>query len=244
MDGLEQHWGIRALEFVDSIEASTKQEDVTRLFEEVLGEYGFHAYVVGWLTVSGDRVKDHLFANGWPAEWASMYVRDRLVEHDPIPRHGFRSVEPFEWSEATYDAENEPLSKAVMDRSHDFRMDKGFFVPIHFGDRASGGVSLAGERPEFGHGVKPALHLMSLYVHNRIRSLLDTSEQVSQVLTPREREVLQWTASGKSSWEIGIILSISERTVNFHIGTAMRKMDSVNRTAAVVAALRRREISL
>ena len=35
-------------------------------------------------------------------------------------------------------------------------------------------------------------------------------------LSHREREILQWTADGKSSGEIAIILSISESTVNFH----------------------------
>jgi LuxR family quorum sensing-dependent transcriptional regulator len=244
MDGPEHHWGIRALEFVDAIEASRNPSDVTRLFQEVISEYGFHAYVVGWLTVDGDRVKDHLFANGWPAEWAEIYLRDRLVEHDPIPRHGLRSVDPFEWSEAPLDPEREPLSLSVMERARDFKMDQGFFVPIHLADGASGGVSLAGERPDFGAGVKPALHLMALYAHSRIRSLIEPGEQISQILTPREREVLQWTAAGKSSWEIGLILSISERTVNAHIQAAMRKLDSVNRIAAVVTALRRREIQL
>ena len=95
--------------------------------------------------------------------------------------------------------ERKPLAKAVMDRARDFKMDKGFFVPIHFGDRASGSVSLAGERPEFEPGVKPALHLMSLYAHSRIRSFIEGSEPLPPVLTAREREVLQWTAAGKSS---------------------------------------------
>jgi LuxR family quorum sensing-dependent transcriptional regulator len=244
MDGPERHWGIRALEFVDAINAATTQADVTALFQKTISECGLHAYVIGWLTNDGDRVKDHLFANGWPVQWADLYMRERFVEHDPIPRHGFRSIDPFEWSDAPFDSEREPLAKTVMDRARDFKMDKGFFVPIHFGDRASGGVSLAGERPEFEPGVKPALHLMSLYAHSRIRSFIEGSEPLPPVLTAREREVLQWTAAGKSSWEIGAILSISERTVNFHVRSAMAKLDSVNRIAAVVAALRRREINL
>lgn len=244
MDAAERHWGLRALEFVDAIEASTKQEDVTFRFEKVLKEYGFHAYVIGWLTISGDQIKDQLFANGWPAEWAEIYVRDRLVEHDPLPRHGMQKVDPFEWIEAPYDPETQPQSKAVMERARDFRMNNGLFVPIHAGQRTSGAVSLGGERPEFGPGVKPALYLMSLYAHSRLRSLLEGKPEPSEILTPREREVLQWTACGKSSWEIGVILSITERTVKFHLSGAMRKLGANSRTAAVVAALRRREISL
>ena len=58
-----------------------------------------------------------------------------------------------------------------------------------------------------------------------------------QELTARECEVLRWTAAGKTSGEIGIILGISTRTVNFHITTALLKLDAVNKTQAVVKAL-------
>ncbi len=47
---------------------------------------------------------------------------------------------------------------------------------------------------------------------------------VSPGLTERERMVLSWVAAGKSSWEIGRILSISEHTVNSHIERAVAKL--------------------
>jgi LuxR family quorum-sensing transcriptional regulator LasR len=56
-------------------------------------------------------------------------------------------------------------------------------------------------------------------------------------LTAREIECLQWTMAGKSSWETGQIIGCTERTVNFHIGNAMRKLEVNNRRCAVVKAL-------
>lgn len=58
-------------------------------------------------------------------------------------------------------------------------------------------------------------------------------------LSHREREILQWTADGKSSGEIAIILSISESTVNFHHKNIQKKFDAPNKTlaAAYAAAL-------
>ena len=56
-------------------------------------------------------------------------------------------------------------------------------------------------------------------------------------LTEREIECLQWVAAGKSSWEAGVILNCSERTVNFHINNAMRKLDVSKRSMAVAKAL-------
>ena len=56
-------------------------------------------------------------------------------------------------------------------------------------------------------------------------------------LTEREKEVLTWVGRGKTSSEIAVILAVSERTVNFHCDQAMRRLDVINRTQAVVKAL-------
>ena len=59
----------------------------------------------------------------------------------------------------------------------------------------------------------------------------------SLALTERERECLQWTARGKTSWEISRILDISDNTVNFHLKNAVHKMDAANKCHAVAKAL-------
>jgi DNA-binding CsgD family transcriptional regulator len=57
-------------------------------------------------------------------------------------------------------------------------------------------------------------------------------------LTPRERDCLTWAAFGKSSWEIGRVLGITDATVNFHIGNAAGKLGVRGRTCAVAQAIR------
>ncbi len=56
-------------------------------------------------------------------------------------------------------------------------------------------------------------------------------------LSEREREVLRWSAIGKTSWEISVILRISERTVNFHLQQAARKLAVKGRRAACARAV-------
>jgi DNA-binding CsgD family transcriptional regulator len=66
-----------------------------------------------------------------------------------------------------------------------------------------------------------------------------TEQKMDRIeLSARERDCLRWTAEGKSSWDIGMILQISDNTVNFHIKKAMRKLDTTSRTVAVVKAIR------
>ncbi|WP_187775636.1 LuxR family transcriptional regulator [Luteimonas suaedae] len=63
-------------------------------------------------------------------------------------------------------------------------------------------------------------------------------------LSRREREVLRWSAIGKTSWEISLILGISERTVNFHVQGACRKLQAQGRRAACARAVALGLISL
>lgn len=58
----------------------------------------------------------------------------------------------------------------------------------------------------------------------------------------RELQCLEWCSRGKTNWEIGQILGITERTVEHHIASATRKMASVTRAQAVAEALRSRLI--
>ncbi len=56
-------------------------------------------------------------------------------------------------------------------------------------------------------------------------------------LSPREREVLKWLRLGKTSWDISVIMRISERTVNYHVNNIMKKLDVTNRLQAVSEAV-------
>ena len=57
-------------------------------------------------------------------------------------------------------------------------------------------------------------------------------------LTARERECLAWSAEGKTAWETGVILGISDQTVISHLRNAQRKMRAANRVQAVAMAIR------
>jgi DNA-binding NarL/FixJ family response regulator len=69
-------------------------------------------------------------------------------------------------------------------------------------------------------------------------------EHRSARLTSREREVLALVAGGISNKAIARELRVSPNTVKFHIAAILEKLDAATRAGAVVAALRRGELSL
>jgi DNA-binding CsgD family transcriptional regulator len=65
----------------------------------------------------------------------------------------------------------------------------------------------------------------------------------SAALSSREREVLRYVADGKSNKEIGVILSISTRTVETHRARLMRKLRLHSMNQLVRYAIRHRIIN-
>ena len=57
-------------------------------------------------------------------------------------------------------------------------------------------------------------------------------------LTERETDVLTWIANGKTAWEIGQLLNLSHRTIEWHVQRVLVKLDTANATQAVANALR------
>ena len=69
-------------------------------------------------------------------------------------------------------------------------------------------------------------------------------QQGSGRLTAREREVLTLVAAGISNKGIARELQVSPNTVKFHIAAILEKLDAASRAEAVVAALRRGDLTL
>ena len=61
--------------------------------------------------------------------------------------------------------------------------------------------------------------------------------------TARETEILKWIADGKSDWQIGQILNISDKTVNFHVENMKRKCGVATRIQVVVQAVHQGKIA-
>jgi two-component system, NarL family, nitrate/nitrite response regulator NarL len=71
-----------------------------------------------------------------------------------------------------------------------------------------------------------------------------TVQHQSGRLTSREREVLALVAAGISNKGIARELQVSPNTVKFHIAAILDKLDAASRAEAVVAALRRGDLTL
>lgn len=69
-----------------------------------------------------------------------------------------------------------------------------------------------------------------------LAALAQEPDPGSPLLTPREREVLTFLATGRRNAEIAAALAVSVRTVEFHIGHLLQKLGARSRTEALQLA--------
>jgi len=69
-------------------------------------------------------------------------------------------------------------------------------------------------------------------------------DQRGAELTPRELEVLRLLAQGLRSQDIAGQLTVTERTVKFHVSSILSKLGASNRTEAVKLAAQRGLVDL
>lgn len=235
-----------AFDVVDALEQMTTPEQVMGLLASALGKFGFNSFLVLSIPdAAATELRQIALLNGWPQGWSTLYEKEQYFRHDPMAAWALRSPKPFRWSEVPYDSERTPRSAEVMRNAADFGMKDGFAIPIvRVGSLDA--ITMAGERPDFESIAGRAIHMIGLFAHSTVLALIRKTDGLrgQELLTAGEREVLTWSAAGKSYWEISRILGISKATVVWRIGQACNKLNAVNKTQAVVNAIRAKQISI
>jgi DNA-binding NarL/FixJ family response regulator len=72
-----------------------------------------------------------------------------------------------------------------------------------------------------------------------VQKIIDKPSDAYEILTAREREILQMTAEGRTSQEIGDKLTISSRTVEVHRRNLMNKLGIHNQAELIRFAIKR-----
>ena len=204
-------------------------------------DMGFEHFAYA-LTVKVPSVKvQQYFINGFPEPWLDRYLKAGYFKVDPIVRHAETSSLPAIWTDEIF---HDGKSAEFWDEAQSFGLAAGLSFAVHEQPGVTGIFSLARDKALDLQGqdlaalVGRAQMFASLLHHAVARIDLPKllPEQTSP-LTARERECLQWTADGKTAWEIGRILSIAERTVVFHINNVVQKLGASNKMQAIVRAV-------
>jgi len=215
----------------EAFEATQNVDELCDRFAAAVGKLGDFHYAMGRFRPHTPREQGVILVN-YPQAWQKHYYSNRYIEIDPTIDAIDRDT-PYDWEQlANLDARR----RRLLEDLRDLGIGGGLTVPIHMADGTTFLASFATRAPGEAQRFRPLLSLISAQFLERHVALSGAPEPSIQ-LTPRERDCLTWTARGKSAWEIGVLLSVSENTVNFHIKNACAKLDSNGRMLGVVRAI-------
>lgn len=190
-------------------------------------------------TVSGN-VDAPFVRTTYPDAWVSRYLLRDYVKIDPVVQEGFQRQLPFEWSElAPTPKAQELMIDAIQ---HGVGM-AGYSIPISdkAGRRALFSINYAA--PDESWAQLLSTHRedwaeLAHLVHRKAVSELHGDEDPIPHLGPREIECLTWTARGKGSKEIAILLGLSDNTTKAYLKSARFKLTCSNLPEAVTKAIK------
>ena len=171
---------------------------------------------------------------------ADDFKRGRI---DPVSQHCKRASVPIVWDQKTYTSAGlGPLWEEQAPFGYCTGIALALHLPkgLHFFVGVDRKKPLPRRQSEISR-MAGELHLFVAHAQDAaLRLLLPPMPQETSDpnLTPRELESLRWTMDGKTAWEVGRILGISEQTAVRHVGNATHKLGCVNKHHAVVKALR------
>ena len=179
----------------------------------------------------------------YPKDWIDRYVDQNYANADAVFPAASAHLFPLRWDELYSDGHTTRKQRHVFDEAGDFGLKNGFTVPIHGPSGGLAALSLSGTLPrkefeQIWRHYYDDLTLVAVHTHHAMLRNSDSDESYEPIhLTDREQECLLWTSRGKTSWEIGQILKISENTILFHLNRCMRKLRVFSKHHAVVKAI-------
>ncbi|WP_101757256.1 autoinducer binding domain-containing protein [Oceanicoccus sp. KOV_DT_Chl] len=198
-------------------------------------EFEYFAYGV-CVSVHVTQPKYHLL-NNYPKNWQVLYGDNDYLGIDPTVQHCLKSTTPIVWHDSLF-----THARDFWEDAHAHGIRWGWAQSLQVNRFTKGMLTLSRSHDkltpvELAQKTHNMVWLNQTAQAGFQKILLPNPQPAIQVpLTPRQKEILKWCAEGKTSYEIGVILSISERTVNFHMANALEKLDVTNKTAAVLRA--------
>lgn len=167
--------------------------------------------------------------SSYPQQWMAQYQSENYFAIDTVlkPENFIQGHLP--WTDELFtDAQQ------LWDGARDHGLRKGITQCLMMPNHALGFLSVSCTSLQAHSISSEEVELrLQMLVQMALTTLLrfehETVMPPEMKFSKREREILKWTAEGKTSAEIAIILSISENTVNFHQKNMQKKFNAPNK---------------
>lgn len=214
--------------------------DLFRLLKQMTLDMGFRYFLVVRFPLAGENnLGDLSLLSNLPAELVQAYDQADLLRSSPILEKLQDSTRPVEWEADGINVTRKPEAVEAAERLYaDFGIRAGICFSVHDSADRRGAISFSGDRPACSMDEQLFLSWICNQVFERATFFAYEEGTTKPQLSARELECLGWTAAGKTSSEIAVILDLSEHTVNHYLTGCCQKLSAANRAHAVAKGIR------
>lgn len=225
--------------FAEASESVSQLDMLEVLARQSLNQFGFGDFMLSRSSVDAGV---EIFGSFNRSYYFNVYHAERLNLVDPIVRKLTTSWVPIVWDFYREDDNEFAGCGRLFEKSLAVGYARGISVPIKgpFGQSYTFVCIFRGNEDDFTEHARVLCHEMLVfgaYLASAHRRLSERPKSAAIVLTRRECECLAWVPKGKTAWETARILSLSERTVNFHLQNAMAKLNVPSKHQAYLEAM-------
>lgn len=217
-----------------ALDAASSALEIDRCFHQIVEAMGMNS---GAVVRVDDGTFEELHIKLPPGYREDIFQDDEAAKVDPVMQHLKHSSRPISWSEQTYiDAgmHAEWLKISAAGQS------SGVAVALHLSGGRHLTVGFSSNRAVRGKIIMPMIEraMVTMAAVHLWDALVRLEADTRPKLTAKELQVLHWTRLGKTAWEAGKIIGVSEHMAALYASRAAKKLGVSGKQAAVTAALR------
>ncbi|MBY0429554.1 MAG: LuxR family transcriptional regulator [Rhodospirillales bacterium] len=231
---------MRMDDYIEQTNTASTPDEVVAVFKRAVSDLGYGHFACLASPNHGlfrTTAAMPLVVVDYPSEWQNHYAAQDYIAIDPVVKRTANARTPFLWEEL---GDLSDQQRQLFAEAGEAGLNKGVCVPIH-GPRGEMFIaSFASPSAKAdSRRARPRLQMAAAQFYTAYGALLGLEDPATLIqLTPHQKQCLLWTGRGKSSWDIGMIMNISEHTVDYHLKRAMKRLGANNRILAVVTAIR------
>lgn len=236
----------RGGDFATEISGLQTQFDLLRYMRRTSQAFGFKNFLICQIPgFDAEKLAVSSLLSNMPPDLVSRYDSTAMIRYSVGLRRLRETTTPFQITVDDWEREN-PNSTDLADYLallREYGLSNASYFPVHDADGRRAAVIWLGGHADLSMTTMMELQMIAIHVFNRLMEIGAVFKDTAVTLSEREIQCLNWTAAGKTSSEIAGILGLSEHTVNHYLNHVTKKLDAVNRTQAVVKAMKKGYIS-
>lgn len=229
-------------DYLGRANAATSVEALFKVFVDTVNQHGLDRAIFSLSTEHGDIGAPAQLGliHNYPRDWMQYYFEKGFDRIDPVLVHASRTVGMFQWKEIPRCLDLRKKQRLCLNLGEEAGLHNGLGILMRGPCNQTAGIALAtAEKKDAFDG---RVDHISAYCNHFYICFKRLNERPAPsapniLLSDRERDILSMAAHGKNDAAIAGALNMSIHTVDSNMRTIFRKLETNNRTVAVVKAI-------